>query len=121
MEAPRPHLARFTEKAEGALGAPLIPQRGYRQSLVCAQLDSKTADVVGRDGRAPATVAYPPNSDRLLRCREMSRWAMYGRCPRCKSKSDFLRSVRVQPCIRPIFAWRISSVAMQPRWLLALM
>ena len=47
--------------------------------------------------------------------------AMYGRCPRCKRKSDFLRSVRVQPCIRPIFAWRITSVAMQPLWLLALM
>jgi len=43
------------------------------------------------------------------------------RCPRCKSEFDFLRSVRVQPCIRPIFAWRITSVAMQPQWLLALM
>ena len=36
------------------------------------------------------------------------RWAMYGRCPRCKSESDFLRSVRVQPCIRPVFEWRTS-------------
>ena len=48
--------------------------------------------------------------------------AMYGRCPRCKRNLTFLRSVRVQPCIRPIFAWRrITSVAMQPQWLLALM
>jgi hypothetical protein len=32
---------------------------------------------------APGMVAMPPQSDRLLRCREMTRWAMYGRCPRC--------------------------------------
>ena len=38
-----------------------------------------------------------------------------------RANLTFLRSVRVQPCIRPIFAWRITSVAMQPQWLLALM
>ena len=33
----------------------------------------------------------------------------------------FLRSVRVRSCIRPVVAWRITSVAMQPLWPLALM
>jgi len=33
----------------------------------------------------------------------------------------FLRSVRVRSCIRPVVAWRITSVAMQPPWPLALM
>ena len=41
--------------------------------------------------------------------------------PAVQEQFDFLRSVRVQPCIRPVFAWRITSVAMQPQWLLALM
>jgi hypothetical protein len=47
--------------------------------------------------------------------------AMYGRCPRCKRNLTFLRSVRVQPCIRPIVARRITPVAMRPQWPLALM
>ena len=38
--------------------------------------------------------------------------AMYGRRPRCKRNLTFQRSVRVQPCIRPL---------MQPLWPLALM
>ena len=38
-----------------------------------------------------------------------------------RSNLTFLRSVRVQPCIRPIFAWRVTSVAMRPQWPLALM
>ena len=38
-----------------------------------------------------------------------------------RANLTFLRSVRVQPCIRPIFAWRVTSVAMQPQWPLALM
>ena len=41
--------------------------------------------------------------------------------PAVQEESDVLRSVRVQPCIRPIFAWRVTSVAMQPQWPLALM
>ena len=49
------------------------------------------------------------------------RRAMYGRRPRCKRNLTFQRSVRVQPCIRPVFAWRIASVTMQPQWPLALM
>jgi len=44
-----------------------------------------------------------------LRCREPPQWAMYGRRPHCKRNLTFLRSVRVQPCIRPVFAWRIAS------------
>jgi hypothetical protein len=47
--------------------------------------------------------------------------AMYGRRPRCKRNLTYLRSVRVQPCIRPVFAWRLAPIAMQPLWLLALM
>jgi transposase len=50
-----------------------------------------------------------------------SRWAMYGRRPRCKRNLTFLRSVRVQPCIRPVVAGRITPVAMRPLWPLALM
>jgi hypothetical protein len=41
--------------------------------------------------------------------------------PAVQEESDVLRSVRVQPCIRPVFAWRTTSVAMQPQWPLALM
>ena len=33
----------------------------------------------------------------------------------------FLRSVRVRSCIRPVVAWRLASIAMQPLWPLALM
>jgi probable HAF family extracellular repeat protein len=44
----------------------------------------------------------------------------YGRRPQCKRNLTFLRSVRVQPCIRPVFAW-FTSIAMQPHWPLALM
>src|SRR6476661_10508675 len=36
--------------------------------------------------------------------RNWSRWAMYGRRPRCKENLTYLRSVRVQPCIRPVFS-----------------
>ena len=34
-------------------------------------------------------VRFTPESDRLLRCREMTRWAMYGRRPRCKRNLTF--------------------------------
>jgi hypothetical protein len=41
--------------------------------------------------------------------------------PRCKRNLTFPRSVRVQPCIRPVFEWRTGSITMQPLWPLALM
>jgi hypothetical protein len=41
--------------------------------------------------------------------------------PAVQEESDGLRSVRVQPCIRPVFAWRLASIAMRPLWPLALM
>jgi hypothetical protein len=41
--------------------------------------------------------------------------------PAVQEESDYQRSVRVQPCIRPVSAWRIASFAMQPQWPLALM
>ena len=49
------------------------------------------------------------------------RWAMYGRRPRCKRNQTYLRSVRVQPCMRPVFRVEAYPVATQPLWLLALM
>jgi hypothetical protein len=33
-----------------------------------------------------------------------------------QEESDCQRSVRVRSCIRPVVAWRITSVAMQPLW-----
>ena len=47
--------------------------------------------------------------------------AMYGRRPRCKRNLTYLRSVRVQPCMRPVFRVEACPVAMQPLWPLALM
>jgi len=41
--------------------------------------------------------------------------------PAVQEESDVLRSVRVQPCIRPVFAWRLASIAKRPLWPLALM
>ena len=46
---------------------------------------------------------------------------MYGRRPRCKRNLTYLRIVRVQPCMRPVFRVEACPVAMQPLWLLALM
>jgi hypothetical protein len=40
----------------------------------------------------------------MVRCRELTLRAMYGRRPRCKRNLTFLRRVRVQPCIRPLDA-----------------
>jgi hypothetical protein len=62
---------------------------------------------------APGRSAIPPIADVLLRRSEPP--------PALQEESDVKRSVRVQPCIRPIVAWRITSVAMQPQWPLALM
>ena len=41
--------------------------------------------------------------------------------PAVQEESDYQRSVRVRSCIRPVIAWRATSVAMQPLWPLALM
>ena len=46
---------------------------------------------------------------------------MYGRRPRCKRNLTYQRSVRVRPCIRPVFRLEDYPVAMQPLWPLALM
>jgi hypothetical protein len=69
----------------------------------------------------PINVRCYSNSDIIVRRGDVTLRAMYGRCPRCKRNLTFLRSVRVQPCIRPVFAWRVTSVAMRPQWPLALM
>jgi hypothetical protein len=49
---------------------------------------------------------YYPERRHLLALQYLTKRAMYGRRPRCKEESDYLRSVRVQPCIRPVFEWR---------------
>jgi hypothetical protein len=41
--------------------------------------------------------------------------------PAVQEESDYPLLSRVQPCIRPVFARRFPSVAMQPLWLLAMM
>jgi hypothetical protein len=68
-----------------------------------------------------ARVRYCSDSHRIAALRQLSVWAMYGRRPRCKRNLTYLRSVRVQPCMRPVFRVEACPVAMQPLWLLALM
>ena len=51
----------------------------------------------------PPDVRCCAKSDHSRRECEMTRRAMYGRRP-VQEESGFLRSVRVQPCIRPVFA-----------------
>jgi hypothetical protein len=53
--------------------------------------------------------------------RARSRVSHVWTAPAVQEESDVLRSVRVQPCIRPVFAWRLASIAMRPLWPLALM
>ena len=66
--------------------------------------------VVGRRSAAagpdrPGAQSGPARAaDRMVRCRELTLRAMYGRRPRCKRNLTFLRRVRVQPCIRPLDA-----------------
>ena len=69
----------------------------------------------------PINVRCYSNSNPIVRRSEVTLRAMYGRCPRCKRNLTFLRSVRVQPCMRPVFRAEACPVAMQPLWLLALM
>ena len=61
----------------------------------------------------------------LLRCETveapMSQMGHVWTAPAVQEESDYQRSVRVRSCIRPVVAWRIASVAMQPVWPLALM
>ena len=60
-----------------------------------------------------ADVRFTPESDRLLRCREMTLCAMYGRRPRCKGKVGHFSEAF--GCSHVFGLW------MQPLWLLALM
>src|SRR5262245_46138031 len=53
--------------------------------------------------------------------RPMSEMGHVWTAPAVQEESDYQRSVRVRSCIRPVVAWRITSVAMQPPWPLALM
>jgi hypothetical protein len=64
---------------------------------------------------------YTPKSDRLLRCREMSRWAMYGRRPRCKRNLTFSETFGCSHVYGLFSNGELASIAMQPLWLLALM
>ena len=71
--------------------------------------------------RCPRYVRSSPNLRQDLAVRRMTQRAMYGRRPRCKRNLTYLRMVRVQPCMRPVFRVEACPVAMQPLWLLALM
>ena len=62
---------------------------------------------------ARADVRFAPKSDHLLRRREMTLCAMYGRRPRCKGKVGHLSEAF--GCSHVFGLW------MQPLWLLALM
>ena len=64
---------------------------------------------------------YTPESDRLLRCREMTRWAMYGRRPRCKRNLTFSETFGCSHVYGLFSNGELASIAMQPLWLLALM
>src|SRR5262245_40117390 len=46
----------------------------------------------------------------------MTAWGHVWTAPAVQEESDYQRSVRVRSCIRPVVAWRITSVAMQPPW-----
>ena len=85
---------------------------------------------MGWSGRAPAPPAIEACKGRsctlfVLRCSEVLQqtvgmghvWTV----PAVQEEFDYQRSVRVRSCIRPVVAWRITSVAMQPLWPLALM
>ena len=69
-------------------------------------VDSETGDVVTRED--------------IARGYEVAKGHVWT-VPAVQEESDYQRSVRVRSCIRPVVAWRITSVAMQPLWPLALM
>jgi hypothetical protein len=66
------------------------------------------ADADGQEARSRAASTgegrRTPESRRHGRRPWRGLWAMYGRRPRCKRNLTFERSVRVQPCIRPLNA-----------------
>ena len=55
--------------------------------------------------------ALLPFADVVPLCGECRNGPMYGRCPRCKRNLTFLRSVRVQPCIRPVGHFALGSAS----------
>ena len=71
--------------------------------------------------------AFMPAGDASLKTAQVNQNAIdsnhgiYRDRPRCKRNLTYLRSVRVQPCMRPVFRVEACPVAMQPLWLLALM
>src|SRR5262245_56048520 len=80
---------------------------------------------VGAVGAFDGKDSTPRWGRRLLRCgilmMPMSLVGHVWTAPAVQEESDNQRSVRVRSCIRPVVAWRIASVAMQPVWPLALM
>jgi hypothetical protein len=57
----------------------------------------------------------------MLRCREMTQWAMYGRRPRCKRNLTFSETFGCSHVYGLFSNGELASIAMQPLWLLALM
>ena len=96
-EAGKSYMGQSADVLGAALGHQLPPRALSRAAARLPITDTEARGRRGRDGP----------------CMDGARVA--------RANLTFLRSVRVQPCIRPVFAWRITSVAMQPQWLLALM
>jgi hypothetical protein len=63
-------------------------------------------------GLSGTDVRFTPKTTEVVRCREMKAKGHVWTAPAMQGESDFQRSVRVQPCIRPFSA---------AVWLLALM
>jgi hypothetical protein len=79
------------------------------KSVRCAIYTRKSTDQ-GLEQDFNSLDAQCDASQAYIRSQAHAGWtllrAMYGRRPRCKKNLTFPRSVRVQPCIRPVFEWR---------------
>ena len=101
MKLPR---RQFLHLAVGAAALPTVSRVAWAQAY-----PSRPVRII---------VAFAPAGGTDILARLMGHvWT----APAVQEESDYQRSVRVRSCIRPVVAWRITSVAMQPVWPLALM
>jgi hypothetical protein len=99
-----PHRRRFLHLAAGAAALPTVSRSGWAQTY-----PARPVRII---------VGFGSGSAFDILARLMGHvWT----APAVQEESDHQRSVRVRSCIRPVVAWRITSVAMQPLWPLALM
>ena len=98
---------------------------GVRNCEPCERIgehrQGKKGPTKSADQRLTADVRFTSESDQIGGVARRHKRAMYGRRPRCKRNLTYLRSVRVQPYMRPVFRVEACPVAMQPLWPLALM